>query len=163
MPAFVTSVRVSEQRLSLVAVTSTWAVYSRASPSLSRIFACTVRVPVADVEHVAVLLGPKLPYPLPQSNAYANPALVSAVDGSLAPVSDSVNEKPANTDDGALSAADGATFTTLTVADDTADSPPPSVACTLTVRDVGPSSATAENVAFCPAVSNVPLSSRSHA
>ena len=91
------------------------------------------------------------------------PAAVSAADGSLGPVSESANGKPANDGDGATNVADGATFSIWTVADETAERPPASVARTRIVRVAGPSIVAAENVTLWPGVSNEPLLSRSHA
>src|SRR5919198_1624119 len=92
-----------------------------------------------------------------------NPAAVSAADGSLGLLSDSVNGEPARVDAGAVNVAVGATFVIVTVALSIAVRPPSSVTRTRTVRDDGPSSVAAENVGVRPDVSNVPLSSRSHA
>src|SRR3954467_419507 len=132
-------------------------------PSLSRIFAPTERVPTSLVGHVAVEFAPNAPKPLPQSNAYVKPAAASAADGSCALVSASVNESPAKDEAGAANVAVGAAFVTATVAVSVALRPLPSVTCTRTVCVDGPSSAPAENDGVLPAVSYVPLSSRSHA
>ena len=57
----------------------------------------------------------------------------------------------------------GAALVMVIVTGTAADRPPASVALTMTVAVPGPSSSAAENVTFCPGVSNDPSSSRSHA
>ena len=155
--------RTRSHRLAKVTPTATLPVYSVTPPSLSRIFPPTVRVPALDVAHEVVELVPNAPYPepSPQSNAYVNPAAVSAADGSLGLVSASANGKPANAWLGAANVAVGATLVICTVACATAVRPPSSVTRTFTMGEAGPSAAA--NVTACPAVSNVPLPSRSQA
>ena len=88
---------------------------------------------------------------------------MSAADGSLGPVSESANGKPANADVGALNVAVGVAFVTFTVADDTVEAAADRSRCTRIVRLVGPSSAAAEKVTLWPGVSKEPLLSRSQA
>ena len=54
--------------------------------------------------------------PAPQSNAYWKPAVVSALDGSVGPVSERLMLDPSLTDAGALKVAVGGTLLTVTEA-----------------------------------------------
>ena len=72
---------------------------------------------------------------------------MSAAEGSLAFVRESVNGNPAGLAAGALKVASGATFAIVTVTVSVAVRPPSSVTRTAMVRVAGPSTAAAENVA----------------
>ena len=93
-------------------LTTTVAVYSVAPPSLSLIRPRTVRGPSSLVAQLAVSddeYAPKPP-PSPQSNAYVNPAVVSALDGSNALLNERSIGSPSSIEPGAANAAVGATF-----------------------------------------------------
>ena len=94
-------------------LTVTVDVYVVTPPSLSRMRPPTARVPLSFVGHVVELPEPKPPNPAPQSNAYAKPAVVSAPDGSEAPVSESAIVSPSFTEAGAVKVAVGATLLTV--------------------------------------------------
>src|SRR2546421_270103 len=107
-------------------------------------------------------LLPKEPNPEPGSNAHVKPAAVSGADGSVAvPVKVTPCPTSAFGELGVSEAIVGATFVTAIVACATSARPPSSVTRTFTTGEYGPS--TAENVAVCPGVSNVPFPSRSQA
>src|SRR5262245_59260225 len=82
----------------------TVALYSLTPPSVSAMRPLTVRVPLSLVGHVVVLDAESAPYPLPvpQSNAYVNPAAVSADDGSNGAVNESAMSAPSLTELGVL-------------------------------------------------------------
>src|SRR5919198_478135 len=139
------------------------AVSSRMTPPVSadELLSGTVYVPQAEND-VTNGFAPNAPKPEPVSNAQAKPAAVSGPEGSVAaPVN--VTFCPAIVFVG-LAVSElivGATFEMSTVACATSVRPPLSVTCTFTVGIAGPSSA--EYVTDWPAVSKLPLSSRSHA
>src|SRR5436190_21208899 len=91
----------------------------------------TVLVPLSVVGQLAVLLELFAPKPVPQSNAYVNPGVVSACDGSDGFVSERKIVSPSLTEVGALNVAVGGTFVTLTVK--LAEPAPPSLSVTNTV------------------------------
>src|ERR1044072_6249102 len=129
--------------------------------SLSRALASTVYAPQAGND-TANPFAPNAPKPLPASKAQLKPALVSAVDGSIAiPVN--VTPCPTRPFSGlaARAVTVGATIATMTVDCAVDVRPSSSVTRTFTTGDDGPSSA--EKDTLCPDVSNVPLSSRSQA
>ena len=80
------------------------------------------------------------PEPAPQSKAYWKPAVVSALDGSEAPVSERPIELPSLTEAGLLKVAVGATLFTVTVVVYSEKPPSLSMMRARTVWREGPSS-----------------------
>src|SRR5439155_1683313 len=96
--------------------TRTVARCSETPPSLSRTRRPASREPLSMVAHVVLVGAANVPNPAPspQSNAYAKPAAVSAVETSCAPEAVSANGEPSATCAGAVTWTVGATFATTT-------------------------------------------------